>query len=62
MTAPAPVPVAITVKPNLEADRVMFQFGDQAFGLPVEDAAILMSHTLAAIEVLRPHGATGTVQ
>jgi hypothetical protein len=62
MTAPASVPVAITVKPSIEADRVIYQFGDQIYALPVADAAILVSHTLASIEILRPHGATGTVQ
>jgi hypothetical protein len=61
MTA-APVAVAISVKPDIEADKVLFRFGDQTYGLAVEDAAILMSHTLAALEILRPHGATGTVQ
>jgi hypothetical protein len=54
MTAAAPVPVAISVSANLEAGRVIFQFGDQSYGLPIEDAAILVSHTLAAIEALRP--------
>jgi hypothetical protein len=62
MSAPAAVPVAITVKPNLEIDRVAFQFGDQTYMLPVEDAAILVSHTLNAIDILRPHGASGAVQ
>jgi hypothetical protein len=41
---------------------VAFQFGDQTYMLPVEDAAILVSHTLAAIELLRPRGASGTIQ
>jgi hypothetical protein len=55
-------PVAVTVAPNREADRVIYTFGDQSFGLPVADAAILVSHSLAAIEVLRPPAAPDIVQ
>jgi hypothetical protein len=62
MSAPAAVPVAITVQANLEADRVVYTFGDQSFGLKVEDVALLMSHSMAALDILRPHGASGTVQ
>jgi hypothetical protein len=62
MTAPAPVPVAITVKPNSEINRVIFQLGDQSYGLSIEDAAILVNHTLAAIEILRPAAAPAVVQ
>jgi hypothetical protein len=62
MSAPAPVAVAISVSANLEADRVIYQFGDQSYGLTAEDAAILMNQTLAALEILRPYGASGTVQ
>jgi hypothetical protein len=54
MSAAAPVPVPIAVRPDAEAGRVMFQFGDQTFGLTIEDAAILVNHTLNAIEILRP--------
>jgi hypothetical protein len=62
MSAPAAVAVAISVRANLEADRVIFQFGDQFYGLPIEDAAILVSHTLAAIEILRPAAVPAVVQ
>ena len=55
MTAPAPVAVAISVRPNIEADRVLLQFGEQIFGLSVEDAAVMVSHALHAIEILRPN-------
>jgi hypothetical protein len=62
MSAPAPVGVPISVRPNIEADRVVYQFGDQSYGLTIEDAAVLVSHTLAAIELLRPRSVSGTVQ
>jgi len=62
MSAPAPVAVAISVRADREADRVICQFGDQTYGLSVEDTAIMVSRALAAIEILRPHGVTGTVQ
>jgi hypothetical protein len=62
MTAPAPVPVAIAVSANRPADRVMVQFGDQIFGLAVEDAVMLVDRTLAAVEILRPPAAPGVVQ
>jgi hypothetical protein len=62
MSAPAVEGVAISVRADLEADRVMYQFGDQTFGLSVEDAAILANHSVAAIEILRPPAAPGFVQ
>jgi hypothetical protein len=62
MTAAAPVPVAVSVRADRGADRVLYQFGDQRFGLTVEDAAILVNHTLAAIEILRPAAAPVVVQ
>ncbi len=55
------VPVVCTVEPNREADRVIFQFGDQSYGLPVEEAMLLANHTLAAINALRPLLASGAV-
>ena len=54
MSAPAAVPVAISIRPDVAADRVLYQFGDQIYALPVEDAVALMSHTMAAVEILRP--------
>jgi hypothetical protein len=63
MTAPA---VAVTVgvhkAPQPAADRVLFEFGDRTYELSVEDAVILVNHTLAAIETLRPQAVQGTVQ
>ena len=46
--------VAVTVAPNREADRVVYTFGDQSYGLRVEEAMLLANHTLAAINALRP--------
>jgi hypothetical protein len=62
MSAPEPVPVSVSVRPNAEAGRVIFQFGEQSYGLPIEDAAILVRHILDAIEMLRPAAATPVVQ
>jgi hypothetical protein len=61
MSAPAPVPVAISVRANLEADRVIYQFGDQSYSLSIEDAAVLVNHTLTAMEILRPAAAPTVV-
>jgi hypothetical protein len=62
VSAPAAVPVAISVRPTAEAGRVILQFGEQTYALPIEDAAILVRHTLDAIEMLRPAGAPPVVQ
>jgi len=62
MTAAAPVPVAIAVSANRQADRVLVQFGDQTFALAVEDAVMLVDRALAAIECLRPPLAPGVMQ
>jgi hypothetical protein len=62
VSAPAAVPVAISVRPNAEAGRVIYQFGDQSYGLSLEDAALLVRHSLDAIEMLRPAAATPVVQ
>lgn len=63
MSAPAKVePVSISVAPNREADRVMYRFGDQVYGLSVEDVAMLVNQSLDAVEVLRPNAAPGMVQ
>jgi hypothetical protein len=59
MSAPSQsAPVAVSVTPNRDADRVIYTFGDQSFALTVEDAMLLGNHTLAAIDVLRPLGFT----
>jgi hypothetical protein len=56
------LPVAITVTPNPQADRVIYTFGDQCFGLTVEDVMLLVNHSLAAVDVLRPQASLGVVQ
>jgi hypothetical protein len=63
MSAPASVErVAIAVAVDREADRVIYKFGGQSFGLTVEYAMILVDQSLRAIEVLRPRTAPGVVQ
>jgi hypothetical protein len=62
MSAPAAVPVPISVSANLEAGRVIYQFGDQRYGLTVEDTMILMSQSMAAMEALRPAAADAVLQ
>jgi hypothetical protein len=58
--APAPAPVGIAVNADAAANRVIYQFGNESYGLTIEDAVILVNHTLHAIEILRP--ALGGVQ
>jgi hypothetical protein len=53
----------ISVRANAEADRVILQFGDVTYALPIEDAALLVNHILHSIELLRrPQFAEVTVQ